>query len=1011
MKNYKQILGNQNRETRPWVIWIWNQAITRDEMIAQFNTLISQGFGGIIIRPGRDMVPAFLSEEFFDLFKCVLDGAREQGIGIRIGDDLSLPWSGSFTALCNQNPALRGQSLVLTETCIKQERETFSCAVGDPKRTIVMIARVKNGTISASELKMPPLTSNKPFQWKAPAGEWRVMVFKKEFVNDPAGGYVPNVYNTRAAQMYLQNVLAVFKKRYSRYTGSTFKGFLTEMPAYRTGDGAIPWDDDLVVKFRTKYKKDLLKYIPALFFDAPQAARIRNQVYAYLDQSMYERFALPIEVWAKNAKLTQWVLCPEQSIHRTGNALIDGDFHTDNGLSMVGLQNIDGTEENFPLLRAMADINQNDYRRGTLAVVGRNRNGIGATPQSLKSEIDTHLLSGATQIIVDGCYFTVDQRSYLKTPHNPSWYPSLGDFFKPLCEYAARMQGVLHGAGMQRSVALLCPSGAVRALYKPTEGEPVNAGALLLQKTVNALVHQNLDFVTVGEEDLLRCTVKSSGEFGKTDSRAKGQYRMLLVPYAPLVSRSLLVFLEKVVSKKGTVLFVDDSPKGTYEDGVSSSVTKRIERLLNPKKSPSRIVAADALEAVLAALPGRMITMEGQDDVTPDILSIAAVDQAATVYGFHNRSDHQEYSVKVRLPQEKRFTFLDCHYGTMTEVNDVQREGDRSVMTIHLQPYRTVLIVASPGMLAGALSKPVKGTISPFTPHLRNYRIVLKNQWVFDAVTMNALPLSAWNQRIGLSRDSGGFSHFYESHFQIGTLPEECYLVMSRMGGDHARLQGAFSQTDINVNGTRIDRPVMPSTALPEPATGATRSEEAVLFHVSPQEMKTRCLFGGKEVFYNVTSLLAKGFNRVALRTSGLVIDPPTVLYPPLLLGSFSIMRGPNGWIIEKSGANVGNDSWTKHGYPYLSGVGQYRQSFEVPQQYSRLILRISQVTGVVEIRINNKPVGNRFAWQPIEADITSLCEHKRNELSITVANTIDNILRMNARASGILGGVFLDVS
>jgi hypothetical protein len=326
-----------------------------------------------------------------------------------------------------------------------------------------------------------------------------------------------------------------------------------------------------------------------------------------------------------------------------------------------------------------------------------------------------------------------------------------------------------------------------------------------------------------------------------------------------------------------------------------------------------------------------------------------------------------------------------------------------------------VLVAATPTALVTAPSKPPKGTISPFAPHQRNYRIVLKNQWTFDAVSMNALPLSSWNQRIGLGRDSGGFSHFYESHFQVGTLPEECFLAMSTPGGNLARILGAQCHMEISVNGTRVDRPIVPSSAFssaPENAPGGVPvpSAEVISYIVPPQEKKAHYLFGGPHPIYNVKTLLVKGFNRIALRTSGFLVDPPTVLYPPLLLGPFSIIRGQNGWIVENGGANVSSDSWTKHGYPYLSGEGIYRQSFEVPQQYNRLILRLSQVTGVVEIKVNNKPAGGKFPWQPIEVDITGLCEHKRNDLSISVVNTIDNVLRMNGRASGILGDVYLDV-
>ena len=45
-----------------------------------------------------------------------------------------------------------------------------------------------------------------------------------------------------------------------------------------------------------------------------------------------------------------------------------------------------------------------------------------------------------------------------------------------------------------------------------------------------------------------------------------------------------------------------------------------------------------------------------------------------------------------------------------------------------------------------------------------------------------------------------------------------------------------------------------------------------------------------------------------------------------------------------------------------------------------------------------------------MEIDITSVCEPKRNELVITVLNTLDNLLRMNGRPSGLTGEVYLDV-
>jgi hypothetical protein len=133
------------------------------------------------------------------------------------------------------------------------------------------------------------------------------------------------------------------------------------------------------------------------------------------------------------------------------------------------------------------------------------------------------------------------------------------------------------------------------------------------------------------------------------------------------------------------------------------------------------------------------------------------------------------------------------------------------------------------------------------------------------------------------------------------------------------------------------------------------------------------------------------------------------IVYPPLLAGSFSIIKGATGWILSNSYPTVSHDSWTKYGYPYLSGTGIYKQVFELPGEYNRLILRFSKVSDSIDVAINGKPLGI-LNWHPMEIDITDVCETRRNELTVKVVNTIDNILRMNGRASGLLGEVYVDV-
>jgi len=123
----------------------------------------------------------------------------------------------------------------------------------------------------------------------------------------------------------------------------------------------------------------------------------------------------------------------------------------------------------------------------------------------------------------------------------------------------------------------------------------------------------------------------------------------------------------------------------------------------------------------------------------------------------------------------------------------------------------------------------------------------------------------------------------------------------------------------------------------------------------------------------------------------------------------YEIKKSSRGWTIDTPKTDASYGSWTKHGFPYLSGRGVYEQVFEVPTDYNQIILRFNQVSGSISPEINGKQLG-LINWQPMAIDITSAIEPRRNVLRVTVDNTFDNLLRMNGRASGLVGEVFLDI-
>ncbi len=1007
MKNIKELLKKPGRESQPWAIWIWNLTISPGQMVRQLEWFAQNGFGGVAIRPSRNMAPGYLSEEFLELFGTVLQLAQQYGIGIRIAEDLSLPWSGCFAQDLIHSRRMRAQQMRLLEKRAVLEGEEVFLPEDRCGEEIILTVRIQNGSIDPSSVHaIGESGASQPDRWRAPGSEWKLLRFRKEYIEDPAYGYVPNIFNPKTASLYLQQVLELFRTRFSKFIPSTFEGFISELPSCRPGDNSIPWDDDLVVKYRSKSKKNMIRLLPALFCDNfPSAQKSRQQIYSFIFQSMYERFAVPLEAWSKKNRLSQWVLAPERSIHLTKTVLVDGYVPQEKDLNIVGYQNIDGVSENYALLRIMADTNANEHRRETVTVLGRNRSGIGATLQSLKSDMDTLLLSGSSRIIIDGCFFNPDHRSYGKTPFNISWYSPGNANMAKLCAYSARSQELLKNVHWTRQVAVLTPTSEIMAAYQPGGGTVLPAeGFERTQKTVQALERSCISYDMVSESLLSSFSVRNNGEFGTADRIRRGNYRALVIPYAPDISRNALIFIEKLVQKDGCVLFVGEAPRGTIEDGVSPTMASRIEKIVASRHKGVGIVPLDALEETFSSLgPYVKISVNGR--AGSDIYHAFGSVDGCELYYFHNTSDIKEQMASITLPESKHFTKIDCETGEFQEIEPEERSNGSCVFQLCAHPKATLFFVGSAGPLVSHGS-PEKQSgrvrFNPFSISERSYRIVLKDQWTFSTSSLNALPLANWNVRIGLSRESGGFSHFYETHFQVKSLPTICKLMLSMPCP--VRKNGADVPIEVTVNGTKVD-PVgsRSDEVLPE------QIGEPVVSEMKRFDETNISVLGESFLAFPIRDCLVHGFNRISLRTTGQVLDPGTIHYPPLIFGDFTLVKGQNGWAIDMLSDTVGQNSWIKHGFPYLCGKGIYSQSFEIPNEYKQLILRFSQVSGTIDVTLNGKDLGI-FNWHPMEIDITQVCEPKRNELVVGVVNSFDTLLRMNGSPSGLVGEVYLDV-
>jgi hypothetical protein len=95
---------------------------------------------------------------------------------------------------------------------------------------------------------------------------------------------------------------------------------------------------------------------------------------------------------------------------------------------------------------------------------------------------------------------------------------------------------------------------------------------------------------------------------------------------------------------------------------------------------------------------------------------------------------------------------------------------------------------------------------------------------------------------------------------------------------------------------------------------------------------------------------------------------------------------------------------WTGQGFPFYSGSGLYTAEVQVPAEYldgGRLWLEADPGEDVMEVSVNGSE-GRVAPWHPYRVDVTDLLRPGANFFTISVTNTLLNILEAVPQASGL---------
>jgi len=155
----------------------------------------------------------------------------------------------------------------------------------------------------------------------------------------------------------------------------------------------------------------------------------------------------------------------------------------------------------------------------------------------------------------------------------------------------------------------------------------------------------------------------------------------------------------------------------------------------------------------------------------------------------------------------------------------------------------------------------------------------------------------------------------------------------------------------------------------------------------------------------DLTPKVRAGGNELAIRLSA---SEPTggIVDRIKLMGVFSLIGDAEGtYRIAAAIAEMPSEPWTEHGYPYLSGTATYRRTFDLPEGFAghRAFLHVPMRDDVLQVTVNGRPAGVRL-WDPYEVEVTELLIPGANGVSLSVTNTLANLLNGVDRPSGLAG-------
>ena len=994
---------NPDSILRPAPFWAINARITPEETARQMADMIDVGLSGGFFHSRAGMITDYLGEEWFQAMDAAIEVAKEKDGYVWLYDEDLWPSGNAGGQVAGMKDEYRAAYLQAEFVPVGEEARLDEEAC--PKAAYILIGRQGVNVDKIEKIDFDEARNRTDVE--------RIL-FRREYMGKTpwwGGESYANLLNPEAMKEFVTLTHEVYKKRLGHEFGKRIPGIFTDEPQLLQGPSALPWWDGIPDVYDNWHGRDFWADLPYMFFDGPEARKIRLIIHRTFLRQFCESFSEPIFKW-----------CEKNGIEHTGHYNAEDNFegqircHCGGIMAHYRYQQAPGidhlcrqTHVGSGMILTVKQVGSAARQLGRSRVLdeifGVSRHT--TTFEDFKWIGDFDLVLGANFFCPHLTLYSAKGRRKRDYPPNWNYQQTYWHELRPLNDYFTRVGQVLtSGKAAPDALVLhpiesgtsahrfgfLQPSGVGRTDYQYTiagrkRSMPYDLPAedlskahyfdQMLRRTLESALNAGYD-VDLGDEGYIE-------DMGSVKDNlfviGEMSYPIVIVPPSETWRPKTFELLKQFAANGGHLIITGTLPT---------------ELDCEPAANEWKALAASP---GVQAIPISTIQLQGAiDRVSPAKFSIRGADGKAVpdMYVHHRVDDdnHAFFVINSSRNYSNDYTFTACGQpnlpvalwnpvdGTRVKV-DTKTVGQDTRYTFNLQPNGSAIIVTGPNAVADAAPETAKVDLS------KGDIIPLPETWHFNRSEENVLVMD----RISASLDGGKtwwdedkehrVRYNLAKHFDtLDALMWQPWVairkgVFNGKGGE-VILRYKFLNT--------VDKPKSAYLVIEDIATGNVIVNGNVI-DISNAGWQWDQSFGKVDI----TNYIKKGENIVDFRFD---YNFQSEIEAAYIVGDFGVrLVDPyRGEIIDEA-KEIKNGSWLDQGFSFYSGAMTYRNDIDIPSDGKRTFVRLNRPSGILyKFRVNGKDAG-KVLWHPLELEITPFLHPGKNTLEIEVVSSRQNTL------------------